>query len=439
MRLWTLLLLPLPLLAEESRIRDIVDNAYLEFLAGRLTASIGRPGYPVRTRLVDAPESNAYARESVIVVTRELIVRLQRIREKEDALAAILAHEIGHVLLGHEHAPAQGTEQPDGQSSVSQAREFEADAFALFALKKAGYSADSLKQALVAIGEKEQGNPYLNTHPTLHARMARLQSRDAGDHQRLADLEHAFGSIEVGGVERLRAAVFVLDRELLTGRNPFLEQALALARHRLWEATASVDELMFKTAIASRYFDDAMLQKKEAVRGPSRKIPGNLAYYRAAVSAYERLENPDSITCSAKLALLSYDPARRHKDDCPDPSSSPLSRALTLNNYGIVYFQRGEARKSLASFQEAALLIDRYHETSMRNDPYRTARDLARSRALPRLDPLSPSIRFAALFNLGKWYCLNGQPEKARTTWQSYLKNHDPTSAWAQHARLSMR
>jgi len=439
MRPWLTILFPIALLAEGGAA---VDSAYLESLLSRLLVASGKGGHDVRIRIVDAHESNAYAREKVIIMTRKLGQRLQGNARKKDALAAIIAHELAHVLLGHKQSPAMGTEEAHSQAESSRAREWEADTLALLTLKKAGYPPDSLLHALKAMATKETGNPYMRSHPSLHARLARLQTPEAQDHQRLADLELALGAIEVGGLDRLRNSTRVLERELSAGgRNLFFEQALALARHRLWEASASVDELIFKTAIASRYFDDAMLLTRSSVRGPSRRIPGNLAYYRAALVAYDRLEQPDALTCSAKLALKSYDPSLRNKADCPlEPANqSTLAQALTLNNYGIVYYQRGENQQSLAAFEKASRLIFLYHEESMEKTPYKTARELSRAQALQQMDPQNAPIRFAALFNLGKWYHLNGQKDRSRDTWQNYLQNHDRTSAWARHAELSMR
>src|SRR5512146_2761993 len=75
-------------------VRDDKLNAYLQNIANRLQEQLPAD-LPVRVRLVDIPEINAYAAAGGrVYVTRKLVA----FARSEDELAGVIGHEIGHAL-----------------------------------------------------------------------------------------------------------------------------------------------------------------------------------------------------------------------------------------------------------------------------------------------------------------------------------------------------
>jgi Zn-dependent protease with chaperone function len=82
----------LPLVREESA------NRYLYYIGQRLRRSAPDPAFPFRLRIVNSREVNSVAFPGgAIYINRGLI----EMTSNEDELAAIIAHEIGHVVARH--------------------------------------------------------------------------------------------------------------------------------------------------------------------------------------------------------------------------------------------------------------------------------------------------------------------------------------------------
>ncbi len=188
-------------------------NAYLSRVGSVLVAASPKPevfnGY--RFQVLDSAELNAISAPSGFVfVTRGLL----NMMPDEDALAAVLAHEIAHVQLGHgtkaisrsnltgalsiigkEAASnyAAGTPATElvgvfGDSvtevfdtlvtnGYSRSQEYEADIYAAAILDKAGYGSASLKNMLGALASKEDSSKggWFDTHPTPKRRISNLE------------------------------------------------------------------------------------------------------------------------------------------------------------------------------------------------------------------------------------------------------------------------
>jgi predicted Zn-dependent protease len=173
-------------------------------------------GYHVA--LLDSPEINAFATPGGhIFVSRGLLL----CADSEDALAAVIAHEIAHVQLHHSidvlHENRQKEAQkkfgssmaaamPDSLSELtalfnesvdglvsammngySQSQEYDADALALSLLASAGYFPSSMLDMLGALDEKLPNQPggFNTTHPAPKNRIANvnrsLRSNSAPD------------------------------------------------------------------------------------------------------------------------------------------------------------------------------------------------------------------------------------------------------------------
>jgi predicted Zn-dependent protease len=191
-------------------------NQYINTLGQTLAKASDLPevfgGY--HFLVLDSDDINAFATPSgLIFVTRGLI----RCCRTEESLAAVLAHEIGHVQLRHgmqaiekarvtealtvlaqeglktygSREVAQLTETFSGAISdiantminngYSRSFEYEADQAALAIVRRVGYSPAGLTEMLTVMEKnmKPGRHDFAKTHPSPQNRMAELQSRGA--------------------------------------------------------------------------------------------------------------------------------------------------------------------------------------------------------------------------------------------------------------------
>ncbi|MCO6431600.1 MAG: M48 family metalloprotease [Deltaproteobacteria bacterium] len=190
---------------------DIELTKYVATVGHVLAARSPRPeifgGY--HFAIIDTDQINALsAPGGFIYVSRALL----ELMPSEDALAGVLAHEIGHIVLGHgvkaiskarvneammiigkeaaaEYGPSELTAVTDVfgdsvskvfdslvKSGYSRSQEYDADEFAAKLLVKAGYSATGLKVMLDRINTvqgKARGG-WMDTHPSPSDRKASL-------------------------------------------------------------------------------------------------------------------------------------------------------------------------------------------------------------------------------------------------------------------------
>jgi predicted Zn-dependent protease len=182
---------------------DPALTAYLNRICGAIVINSPRPeiynGYHVMP--LDSTEINAFATSGGhIFITRGLI----NCTDSEDALAAVIAHEISHIQLQHSikaiktsritqallvtgssAADVFASETPLGEltdifeesvgeivttlvnNGYSQSQEFDADTMALSLLASAGYDPSSLIAMLRALEKNQPGHPggFNKTHP----------------------------------------------------------------------------------------------------------------------------------------------------------------------------------------------------------------------------------------------------------------------------------
>jgi len=196
--------------------RDPALTAYLTKIALAITINSPMPslfaGYHVA--ILDTDEIAAFATPGGhIFISRGLI----NIAPSEDALAAVIAHEIAHIQLRHipvilarertvqelsevaERAASMAARHLSEQERLSLLRtsltasintlfrdgfsreqEFQADRAARILLINAGYDPAALEEMLRIIGQRQAGGNMSHTHPTPAARVANLQSSPAG-------------------------------------------------------------------------------------------------------------------------------------------------------------------------------------------------------------------------------------------------------------------
>ena len=114
---------------------------------------------------------------------------LMNILDTEDEIAGILAHELGHIQLGHYAVNTSAGSVRTvvginselhtisrGENSFGQRQETQADDYSTALLRKARYSPRGLYDALTKISEKGYGNEHegFNSHPASRERLAHI-------------------------------------------------------------------------------------------------------------------------------------------------------------------------------------------------------------------------------------------------------------------------
>ena len=163
-------------------------------------------GYHVK--VLDSTEVNAFSTSGGhIFVTRGLI----DCADSEDALAAVIAHEIGHIQLKHSlksiktsryteafKATANATMSTMGMSDMadtlddmvgdvitdmvnngySQGQEYDADKKAIELMAAAGYNPDAMISMLQKMADQQKGKKsgFYKTHPSPESRISHLSS-----------------------------------------------------------------------------------------------------------------------------------------------------------------------------------------------------------------------------------------------------------------------
>lgn len=212
-------------LSKYHRVSDAALTNYVQSVAAIVAAVSDRPdtfgGYHVG--ILDTDEVNALsAPGGFIFLSRGFL----KIIPNEDALAAVLAHEVGHVVKGHgvsaisqsnltsaalilgkEAASSYGNSAVKEVSAAfgnsvsevvdtlltkgySRSQEYEADAYAALLLRRARYSPSALTTMLEALAaDKKAGGGWFDTHPSPAKRLSEARSTaqdDAGAAKNMA-------------------------------------------------------------------------------------------------------------------------------------------------------------------------------------------------------------------------------------------------------------
>ncbi|MFH1034137.1 MAG: M48 family metallopeptidase [Pseudomonadota bacterium] len=201
------------ILASQRPWANQAANQYLNLLGQTLAEASDRPqtfgGY--HFLVLDTPDINAFGCPGgLIMVSRGLL----RCCQTEDQVAAVLAHEIGHVSLQHGLASIQqsrildvagilakeGASHAGGNVAMlsgafsgsvgdvtktlvvngyTRGQEGEADADALVILERLGYDPKALTQVLATMGQryKPGGLDFAKTHPDPQDRITALDAK----------------------------------------------------------------------------------------------------------------------------------------------------------------------------------------------------------------------------------------------------------------------
>lgn len=198
---------------------------YVNLVGTAVAVNSNRATIPYQFAVVDSPVMNAFAVPGgVIFVSRALV----SILESEAELAAVLAHEVGHVSAKHALKSTQRAQFFQGVGTITAAgvggekgkqfasaigdmqavlfdkgldkdMEFEADLAAMETTYRTGYDPSAMIRVLekmqkLEASSKDRKGSWFSTHPPLSERIARLQAQlgKYPDHASLASGRERF-------------------------------------------------------------------------------------------------------------------------------------------------------------------------------------------------------------------------------------------------------
>ncbi|NLE65438.1 MAG: M48 family metalloprotease [Elusimicrobia bacterium] len=187
-------------------VEDVPENERLGGVLGKLVPVVGRRDLVHVAKVIDPKEKDKKPGEDVVNAVSlpggyvYVFLDLMRHVKEDDQLAAVVAHELAHVVARHSIKRLQASYanivavvsamQVDGRLAgginaatnamffqYSQADELEADALGVKYLKAAGYDPGAMVRMLETLREYDRKQPirpkyYGRTHPYVHQRIA---------------------------------------------------------------------------------------------------------------------------------------------------------------------------------------------------------------------------------------------------------------------------
>lgn len=436
----------------------------------RLMAVSGMPMTPYEIRAIKEDSLNAtttvgpyftITQNLLVVVAEKAAVMANKADQprgkefyREQLIAGILAHELGHFLAGHGLA-ALTQIQAEAKSlklalTRSQQDEFEADRIGYRLMQAAGYGGENLYDTLRLLHDElqkvcsaEDGKSdrcrsfsYADSHPALHARLALFKNTNTKFHEEMLKLELAVASVSAG--INLKAALETIDEELhKNAQNTYFLKLRAYALHKLWLESVPIAEQQLRAILSVPAFQDKMASGRRA-SAMAAAIPGDKVLYQRAHAAYTRaleLAQPDYFR-SASLVLMAYNAEER-------PVALQLSRQLSeksaelavLNNHAVIEYLAGDRAKAAMLLATLAASVDREYRTlATAENRVDTALVTALQENIHRMQVFDKGFvptEFTPLLNAALIAAADGSgsaPKLAR----HYLTNYDHNSDWAR-------
>jgi hypothetical protein len=454
--------------------QEPIENAFL-----RLEANSGQPVFAVSYAVLADEDFNAASYPGGEFVIHQGTLRLldsiiaaqvgkleqvdpAKLRlYRETLLAPVIAHELGHFYNRHLFASmkVQFSMSQLGQPDVdlqlirfSQENELEADRTGYLLLVRAGYDPASMLailQLLNGLQQQELGedpeastNLYLSSHPSPHARLAAFPGEDQALHSWAAGLEQAFADVQLG--TNLPAAIAVLDKGLtLVPRNLYLEKERAIALHKRWLLTVSLQEQKLKGILDSPAFRDDMVFPSREGRGV-RVLPGDRALWIAARQAYmdtyqRAMDQSFTLDFSLLLAYSTDASEMRAAVTLASGAAEDLGTLSAASNLAVVLYVTDHAAAAVEILTQVAAWFDSSSPllaASSPDDPDTVAGIASlreQMRLTGKLDPRYVYGDFTPMLNLSLLSAYQGQAATAAARATRYLKAYESGSAWAAY------
>ena len=202
-------------LEQEKPLDDSLWQAYLTEVGDRIVKVSDRSTLPFHFTVLDNDQINAFATPGGYLFFYTGILQMM---DSEDELAAVMAHEISHVVGRHSVKTIQNyyggaialslilgdqSEKLAGQitglvfgmalQGYGRSNEHEADEFGLYYMTQAGYNPEAMVTMFEKLashsGDKERGwfENLAATHPETQDRIARMKTRIAGYSPEIAE------------------------------------------------------------------------------------------------------------------------------------------------------------------------------------------------------------------------------------------------------------
>ncbi len=371
--------------------RDSAMRRDVAVVVERLLTAIARPEDTIRWELLARDDLNAYAAPGGVLLLTRGIVRLadslassedpmpgNRVSRRRAYLAAVVAHEVAHMLLGHVEVAADRvralvpaaqpldsttalralTTRPALADSVryGQQLELEADRLAALTLLRSGGAiadAQRVLRALDAIEAADDGGAlrlttYLRSHPRGSVREAALDQLKGTLKSQQARLDDALTLIRHRVA--LDTAITLLD-SVLTWFPDLLaaQHARATAIHAQWLDRHTPAQLTVQTALLS--YRARVIDEVRTVAALER---APLDRVRAAYADVLR-RSPESAFTLAQLATLDAyagEQAAARSHIAAALRNDSLTSGI-WTNAGVVAFLRDDLAEARAAFARA--------------------------------------------------------------------------------------
>ena len=154
-------------------------HRYVDRVADRVANAAG-DHRAWHVRIIDTADIQAEANIwTTLYITRGALVRLR----DESELAAVLGHEIGHVIAGHltrrDRRARSRVARPESRSDIAARRRDQADELGVEYCARAGYDVTAMERMLRALAAGDPpDDPDRGTdpHPRWNPRLARVQA-----------------------------------------------------------------------------------------------------------------------------------------------------------------------------------------------------------------------------------------------------------------------
>jgi len=287
-------------------------------------------------------------------------------------------------------------------------------------------------------------NQYFQTHPSPHKRLAKMTGSKQEYHKFASELEKAFDDVQIG-INLDAAVTFLAKADKKFPGNLYIKKEKAVALHKLWLTTVSIEEQKLRGIIDSPAFKDDMVYKAERGMTKGIEVPGNMEYYDKAQTAYMNIykQTADPGFFSNLALLLAYSPDQGHRKlalELSYKAAAETNRIDLASNYAVVLYLTGDRAKSLEIISVVATAFDTSYQSFIdksSTDPAYFTYIQGLKKNLSVAGQLESSYvinDFTPLLNYALIAGYTGKKDAAKTAAQRYLTAYEKESKWAKYA-----